>query len=234
MENTRNITYIGNYRIRYKGEAFTVPVDEQGNLHLPNGRTLCLSEEQFLIVRQKIEEKSAFENNAKPMMIPTADESAQLYMASKTEPLTETEPVTVPNKKAFFKKGKDNSLEIQEETAKEKGKAKVVEEKKTTQEVAKEVTEKTVCKKQEVIEDLPSVATTKLSLIVTALVSVFVTMAIIVSLFLYFVNSGFITINSNIGVNGTTIYDGLDATANGSIASFDMKDDACIMDMVSL
>ncbi len=108
MENMQNPTYIGNYRIRYKGEALTVPVDDKGNLYLPDGKVLRLSDEQFSIVRQKIEERRAIENNAKSMTMPTADELTRFYSTPKAEstqgftsPATVSEtPVTEPPKEA--------------------------------------------------------------------------------------------------------------------------------------
>lgn len=240
MENTQNITYIGNYRIRYKGEVFTVPVDEQGNLYLPDEKILRLSEEQFSIVRQKIEEKRNIENSAKSMTMPTVDELTWFYTAPKVEPPKETvaeeETPTVFDKKVLTEKENTKKcLTAEEETEKDDA-IEVEKVKKTTEKDAAEkvAREKKTTKQKEKEEKRVSVnPETKLSLAVAALASILVTVIIVAGLFLYFANSGFITINGNPGVNGQTIYDNLDATADAYNTSFNMGK-TVYMDIVSL
>lgn len=271
MENMQNPTYIGNYRIRYKGEALTVPVDDKGNLHLPDGKVLRLSEEQFSIVRQKLEEKRAIENSAKSMTMPTADELTRLYTAPKTElqkeptiptktndtavtestkdEVAEAKAPAAPDKKELAEKEKsEKRMAAEEEKARKKAEAEALKaKKKAAQEAAKAekaaaleaekakkrqekeeaervAREKKAAKQKEKEEKRASVnQATKLSLIVTALASVLITVVILAGLFLYFVNSGFITINSNPRVNGLVIYDDFNSTANTSATSFDME-----------
>lgn len=284
MENMQNPTYIGNYRIRYKGESLTVPVDDKGNLYLPDGKVLRLSDEQFSIVRQKIEERRAIENNAKSMTMPTADELTRFYSTPKAEstqgftsPATVSEtPVTeppkeaavevetpaTPDKKELAEKEKaEKRLAAEEEKARKRAEAEALKaEKKAAQEAAKAekaaaleaekakkkaekeeaervAREKKAAKQKEKEEKRASVnQATRLSLIATALASVLITVVVLAGLFLYFVNSGFITINSSPRINGLVIYDDLNSTASASTASFDVGDTAYLenVDIVSL
>ena len=285
MESTTHIKYIGNYRIRYNGTSLIVPVDEQGKLHLPDGKVLQLSEDQFAVVRQKIEERRAIENSAKSMTMPTAEEIAGLYTAQKKkdskegllapnlthesgeshkEPAAETEPKQLlPDESLSVEKEKpDKRAAIEEERAKKKAeadalkaekraaleaakaeKAANIEAEKAKKKAAKEeaerkAQERKAAKQKEKEERKASVSqATKLSIIATALASVLITVVIFAGIFLYFVNSGFITINSNPRVNGLVIYDDpyyTTSTSNASYNSGDATGMHNVMDFVSL
>ena len=249
MENKAE--YIGNYRIRYKGEVLTVPVDRQGKLYLPDGKALQLTDEQFAIVCQKIEEKRAKDALAKPMTMPTAEELSYLH-TKKPTPETPTEKPTdkmldettaadthynnaevQASKKAVVQKEKSEKraameaekakrkAETEEARAEKKMAKEAAQAKKTAaeeeerrkkeeaREAAKKAAQEKKAEKARVREEKRASTnqTTKLSLFVAALASALITIILIGGLFFYFVNSGFITINSSPRINGLVIYD---------------------------
>ena len=202
MENKAE--YIGNYRIRYKGEVLTVPVDRQGKLYLPDGKALQLTDEQFAIVCQKIEEKRAKDALAKPMTMPTAEELSYLH-TKKPTPETPTEKPT--DKMLDETTAADTHYNNAEVQASKKA---VVQKEKSEKRAAMEAEKaKRKAEKARVREEKRTSTnqTTKLSLFVAALASALITIILIGGLFFYFVNSGFITINSSPRINGLVIYD---------------------------
>lgn len=234
MEHTQKIVYIGNYRIRYKGKSFTTPVDDQGNLYLPDGKILRLSEKQFSMVREKIAEKRAAENAAKSMMVPTADELIQFYIPPKAESPTKAQSDVFLNfvQETIDESGASepsNKSTVRKETPRVEGEN--THPQPNLMPLKKDVLDESICeqnpvkqKKEEKKRNFFTNQETKLSVAVAILASMLVTIAIVFVFFLYFVNSGLITINSTPKANGFVIYDEFSSMTNASTASFNIGD----------
>lgn len=230
MEN--DTTFIGNYRIRYRGEPMVVPVDEQGKLHLPDGKTVQLSEEQFKLVKDKIEASREREAKAKPLMMPTQTEMAAIYQGENSSDKKPEDSQTSPEGVGAMTENPAEPKVNREKEKKAAEKAKAKAEKKAEQErekerkkAEKEAAIKQAEEKRQEKEKLREAKKDKssevgrLSLIVTALVSILITLVVMGGLFFYCVNSGFITINNSPRLNGFVIYDDAQQeTATGSNA----------------
>ena len=207
-----------------------VPVDEQGKLHLPDGKTVQLSEEQFKLVKDKIEASREREAKAKPLMMPTQTEMAAIYQGenssdkkpedSQTSPegvgaMTENPAEPKVNREKEKKAAEKAKAEKKAEQEREK------ERKKAEKEAAIKQAEEKRQEKEKLREAKKDKSSEvgRLSLIVTALVSILITLVVMGGLFFYCVNSGFITINNSPRLNGFVIYDDAQQeTATGSNA----------------
>lgn len=217
-------TFIGNYRIRYRGEPMVVPVDEQGKLHLPDGKTMQLSEEQFKLVKDRIRASHERETNAKPLMMPTQTEIAAIYQSENnvdkhadisglppvspngTGPVAEKTMATSVNSE----KGEKNTTKVKAKETKKAEQEREKERKKAEREAATKQAEEKRLEKEKLREAKKAEKNGevgKLSLVVTALASILITLVVMGGLFFYCVNSGFITINNSPRLNGFVIYD---------------------------
>lgn len=194
MEKSKPIEVIGDYRIRYKGEVHIVPVDKDGNFHLPNGKKLILSEEQFSIVKNEIEKKKALENSTKPMMVPIAGEFNKIH-TQETKEETQIYDMSVQEERpsAPYK----NTISKQNKEADKK-----------TKKAKRKVRDKEAGHQKEREEKKTSFSqTTKKTIIVTTLISVLVTVVIIAGLFLYYISY----------FNGLHIYDDITSSSTSRV-----------------